>query len=59
MAEKLEDPNLDENFTVDDFFTECGIPQKQRSDFVFAAIMKQANEILGKKSLHDYLGNRI
>ena len=59
MIKKLDDPKLNSTFTVDDFFEECGIPENQRSDFAFASIMKQACEILGKRSMHDYLENRI
>lgn len=31
--------------TVDDFFDHYNIPAHQRSDFVFAAIMKQVSEL--------------
>ncbi len=38
-----------EDATVDDFFDYCGIPENNRSDFLYAAILKQALEITGKK----------
>ncbi len=45
---KTNDPDLLENYTVDDFFDEMGILAENRSDFVFAAILKQAEEIAHK-----------
>jgi len=38
--EKIATPKT----TVDDFFDYVGIPTHQRSDFIFCAIMKQADE---------------
>lgn len=34
--------------TFDDFFDHCNIPADQRSDFVIAAILKQAEELKGE-----------
>jgi hypothetical protein len=34
------------DLTVDDFFELNGIPKEQRSDFVFAAILNQAEKYL-------------
>lgn len=34
----------DSEFTVDDFFDEFGIESNDRSDFAFAAILKEASE---------------
>lgn len=53
LAEKLSDPNLDSNFTVDDFFIECGIPEEQRTDFAFAAAAEQACARLGIKNMNE------
>jgi len=47
FLEKLNDPNLSEDYTVDDFYEEMGIPKKNRSDFATAAILKQALELQG------------
>jgi len=40
-----------EGATVDDFFDYCGVPKSARSDFVYAAIMKQVREITAPKEL--------
>ncbi len=45
LLEKLEDPNLSKDYTVDDFYEEMGVPKKNRSDFATAAIFKQVSEI--------------
>jgi len=45
FSEKLNDPNLSEDYTIDDFYDEVGIPKEQRSDFATAAIIKQALEM--------------
>lgn len=42
LLKKLEDPDLSESYTMDDFYDEIGIAKKDRSDFVTAAILKQA-----------------
>ncbi len=47
---KTNDPDLLENYTVDDFFDEMEIPPKHRSDFALAAILKQAKEINPKEN---------
>ena len=45
FLEKLNDPDLPNDFTVDDFYEEMGIPKKNRNDFATAAILKQALEM--------------
>lgn len=42
LSKKLNDPNLSEDYTVDDFYEEMGTPRNQRSDFATAAMLKQA-----------------
>jgi len=42
FLKRLEDPDLSESYTMDDFYDEVGIPKKDRSDFVSAAILRQA-----------------
>jgi len=37
--------------TVDDFFDHCGVPSENRSDFNFAAIIKEVQEKTGKEVL--------
>lgn len=44
FLEKLNDPNLSKDYTIDDFYEEMGIPKKQRSDFATAALLKQMLE---------------
>ena len=45
FLEKLNDPNLSKDYTIDDFYEEMGIPKKNRSDFATAAIFKQLLEL--------------
>lgn len=51
LLEKLEDPELPERYTVDDFFDDIGIPKEQRSDFAFTAILNGVEKLReqGKK----------
>lgn len=44
FLKKMEDPNLPEDYTFDDFYDEIGIPRKDRSDFGTAALLKQVQE---------------
>lgn len=44
FLEKLNDPNLSKDYTIDDFYEEMGILKKQRSDFATAALLKQMLE---------------
>jgi hypothetical protein len=48
LASLLRDCEKTENkdLTVNDFFEMNGIPKEQRSDFVFAAILNQAEKYL-------------
>jgi len=45
FLEKLEDPNLSKDYTIDDFYEEMGITKRDRSDFATAAILKQVLEV--------------
>ena len=45
LLEKLEDPELPEIYTVDDFFDDVGVPKEQRSDFAFTAILNGVEEL--------------
>ena len=36
-----------EDKTVNDFFKAAGVPKRERSDFAFAALLKQVQEIEG------------
>lgn len=49
LAEKLSDPDLPKDYTVDDFFDDAGIDKEHRSDFVFTCIYNQTLEILKTK----------
>jgi hypothetical protein len=51
FLKKLNDINLSEDYTVDDFYEEMGIPKENRSDFATAAILKQAWEKQSAKDL--------
>jgi len=42
LTERLSDPNLDENYTVGDFFDEMKIPGEMRTGFAVACILRQA-----------------
>lgn len=42
FKKKMADPNLSSDFTWDDFFDEAGVEPEARSNFVVAAILKQA-----------------
>ena len=47
LFKKLDDPNLPEDYTMNNFYEEMGIPKKHRTDFASAAILKQALEMKG------------
>jgi len=51
FLEKLNDPNLSKDYTIDDFYEEMGIPKEQRSDFATAALLKQMLEKLGYEAI--------
>jgi len=44
LIEKLKDPNLSEDYTVDDFYDEVGVSKAVRTDFATAAMLKQMFE---------------
>jgi len=44
FSEKLDDPNLSEDYTVDDFYDDMGILKENRTDFGTAAILKRVLE---------------
>lgn len=42
FVDKMNDPNLPEDYTWDDFYEEMGVPAEDRSDFATAALLDQA-----------------
>ena len=44
FIKKLNDPNLSEDYTVDDFYEEMGVLKEERSDFATAAMLKQVKD---------------
>lgn len=49
FVDKMNDPNLPEDYTWNDFYEEMGIPMEHRSDFATGALLNQAVSEYGLK----------